>query len=44
MRLLVLLFTERFGLIGAMYAFAANYVLYLLFNVVVVRWYLRKPA
>lgn len=37
---LVYLFTSRFGLVGAMYAFAANYALYLLFNVVVVRRYL----
>ena len=38
---LVFLFTGRFGLIGAMYAFAVNYALYLLFNVMVVRRYLR---
>lgn len=42
--LLVHVFTDRFGLIGAMYAFAANYVLYLLFNLVVVRRYLGKAA
>lgn len=41
---LVYLFTAQFGLIGAMYAFAANYVLYLLFNIVVVRRYLRRTA
>jgi len=38
--LLVYLFTARFGLVGAMYAFAVNYVLYLAFNVIVVRRYL----
>jgi PST family polysaccharide transporter len=38
--LLVYLFTEHFGLVGAMYAFAANYLLYLAFNVVVSRRYL----
>lgn len=37
---LVYLFTARFGLVGAMYAFAVNYVLYLVFNVIVVRRYL----
>jgi PST family polysaccharide transporter len=37
---LVYMFTERFGLIGAMYAFAANYLLYLAFNIVVARRYL----
>ncbi|ULU23746.1 O-antigen translocase [Dyella terrae] len=37
---LVFLFTGRFGLVGAMYAFAVNYVLYLVFNVIVVRRYL----
>jgi PST family polysaccharide transporter len=37
---LVYAFTARFGLIGAMYAFTVNYVLYLVFNVVVVRRYL----
>ncbi|WP_115511982.1 MULTISPECIES: O-antigen translocase [Xanthomonas] len=41
---LVYLFTGYFGLIGAMYAFVANYVLYLLFNIVVVRRYLVQPA
>ncbi len=41
---LVYVFTARFGLIGAMYAFAANYVLYLLFNIVVVRRYLGRTA
>ncbi|MEJ1095466.1 MULTISPECIES: O-antigen translocase [unclassified Pseudoxanthomonas] len=41
---MVLLFTQRFGLVGAMYAFVANYVLYLLFNVVVVRRYLGRTA
>ena len=38
--LLVYGFTAHFGLIGAMYAFAANYLIYLAFNVVVVRRYL----
>lgn len=38
--LLVYVFTAQFGLIGAMYAFAANYLAYLAFNVVVVRRYL----
>jgi len=38
--LLVCAFTTTFGVIGAMYAFAANYALYLVFNVVVVRRYL----
>ncbi|QDI03473.1 MULTISPECIES: O-antigen translocase [Xanthomonas translucens group] len=37
---LVYLFTARMGLIGAAYAFAVNYALYLAFNVVVVRRYL----
>lgn len=37
---LVYLFTARFGLVGAMYAFTVNYVLYLVFNVIVVRRYL----
>ena len=37
---LVYAFTARFGLPGAMYAFAINYLLYLAFNVVVVRRYL----
>ncbi|MHA6203606.1 O-antigen translocase [Dyella soli] len=36
---LVYLFTARFGLVGAMYAFAINYALYLVFNVLVVRRY-----
>ena len=36
---LVYVFTAQFGLIGAMYAFAINYVLYLAFNVLVVRRY-----
>ncbi|WP_233843911.1 O-antigen translocase [Dyella sp. 2HG41-7] len=38
---LVYVFTAYFGLIGAMYAFAVNYLLYLTFNVVVARRYLR---
>lgn len=41
---LVWVFTRHFGLIGAMYAFAANYVLYLLFNAAVARWYLGRAA
>jgi PST family polysaccharide transporter len=38
--LLVYVCTAHFGLVGAMYAFAINYVGYLLFNVLVVRHYL----
>ncbi|MFO3704187.1 O-antigen translocase [Xanthomonas codiaei] len=41
---LVYVFTARYGLIGAMYAFVANYVLYLLFNIVVARRYLVQPT
>jgi polysaccharide transporter, PST family len=37
---LVYVFTASFGLIGAMYAFAGNYLLYLAFNIVVARRYL----
>jgi PST family polysaccharide transporter len=37
---LVYVFTARFGLIGAMYAFALNYLLYLAFNLLVARRYL----
>ena len=37
---LVYVFTASFGLIGAMYAFAVNYLFYLAFNVVVARRYL----
>lgn len=37
---LVYAFTAHFGLVGAMYAFAANYLAYLAFNVLVVRRYL----
>jgi PST family polysaccharide transporter len=37
---LVYVFTAGFGLIGAMYAFAVNYLCYLIFNVVVARRYL----
>jgi PST family polysaccharide transporter len=37
---LVYVFTAHFGLVGAMYAFAANYLGYLAFNVLVVRHYL----
>ncbi|MDW2981322.1 MAG: O-antigen translocase [Rhodanobacter sp.] len=40
---LVYVFTARFGLVGAMYAFAANYLGYLAFNVLVVRRYLGGP-
>jgi len=38
--LLVYVFTAHFGLVGAMYAFTVNYLLYLAFNVLVVRRYL----
>lgn len=38
--LLVHALTIRFGLVGAMYAFAANYAVYLLFNLAVARRYL----
>jgi PST family polysaccharide transporter len=38
--LLVYVCTAYFGLVGAMYAFAINYVGYLVFNVLVVRHYL----
>jgi PST family polysaccharide transporter len=38
--LLVYVCTAHFGLVGAMYAFAINYVGYLLFNMLVVRHYL----
>ncbi|RUL63458.1 O-antigen translocase [Dyella dinghuensis] len=37
---LVYVFTAYFGLVGAMYAFAVNYLLYLLFNIGVARRYL----
>ncbi|HEY8328105.1 MAG TPA: O-antigen translocase [Rhodanobacter sp.] len=37
---LVYVFTAHFGLVGAMYAFAANYLGYLVFNVLIVRRYL----
>ena len=37
---LVYVGTAHFGLVGAMYAFAANYLLYLLFNLAVARRYL----
>jgi PST family polysaccharide transporter len=37
---LLYLFTAHFGLIGAMYAFAFNYLLYLAFNLLVARRYL----
>ena len=40
--LLVYVFTAHFGLVGAMYAFALNYLLYLAFNVVVARRYLGR--
>jgi PST family polysaccharide transporter len=39
---LVYLFTANFGLVGAMYAFAVNYLLYLAFNLWVARRYLRE--
>jgi len=38
--LLVYVFTAHFGLVGAMYAFTFNYLIYLAFNVFVVRRYL----
>jgi PST family polysaccharide transporter len=38
--LLVYLLSARYGLIGAVYAFAVNYLLYLIFNVLVARRYL----
>ncbi|KAB7769401.1 O-antigen translocase [Xanthomonas maliensis] len=41
---LVYLFTAHYGVIGAMYAFVANYVAYLAFNLLVVRQYLRSCA
>ena len=42
---LVFVLTSHFGLIGAMYAFAANYALYLVFNLLVARRYLgMSPA
>jgi PST family polysaccharide transporter len=34
--------TARFGLIGAMYAFALNYLLYFAFNLLVTRRYLTE--
>ncbi|WP_266171420.1 O-antigen translocase [Dyella subtropica] len=37
---LVYVFTARFGLVGAMYAFSINYLAYLAFNALVVRRYL----
>jgi len=39
---LVFAFTAWFGLIGAIYAFTVNYVLYLAFNVLMARRYLRR--
>jgi polysaccharide transporter, PST family len=39
---LVYLFTASFGLVGVMYAFAVNYLFYLVFNVLVARRYLRE--
>jgi PST family polysaccharide transporter len=38
----VYLLTKQFGLIGVMYAFIANYSVYLIFNLVVVRRYLKS--
>lgn len=38
--LLVFVFTAHWGLVGAMYAFAVNYLFYLAFNVLVARRYL----
>ncbi|MGN6280376.1 O-antigen translocase [Frateuria sp.] len=40
---LVHLLTARFGLVGAVYAFSANYALYLGFTLVVARRYLERP-
>jgi polysaccharide transporter, PST family len=37
---LVYVLTAHFGLVGAMYAFTINYLVYLAFNVLVVRRYL----
>ncbi|MBQ4854614.1 O-antigen translocase [Rhodanobacter sp. B2A1Ga4] len=37
---LVYVFAARYGLVGAMYAFAVNYLLYLVFNLLVARRYL----
>ena len=39
---LVFVFTRWYGLPGAVYAFAANYLLYLIFNLLVARRYLRR--
>jgi PST family polysaccharide transporter len=39
---LVWVLAARFGLVGAMYAFALNYLLYLAFNVLVARRYLER--
>jgi PST family polysaccharide transporter len=38
--LLVYLLSARYGLVGAVYAFAVNYLLYLVFNVLVARRYM----
>jgi PST family polysaccharide transporter len=40
--LLVYLFVDYFGLVGAMYAFALNYVAYLIFTSTVARWYMKR--
>lgn len=40
--LLVFIFSGRFGLVGAIYAFTANYVLYFIFNILVARRYLDR--
>jgi PST family polysaccharide transporter len=37
---LVYVLAARYGLVGAMYAFAVNYLLYLVFNLLVARRYL----
>lgn len=39
---LVMLFTRWYGLAGAVYAFTVNYVLYLAFNLLVARHYLKR--
>lgn len=40
---LVYVLTARFGLVGAMYAFTLNYLLYFVFNVLVARRWLEGP-
>ncbi|WP_159968593.1 O-antigen translocase [Pseudomonas sp. 9Ag] len=38
----VVLLTSQFGLIGAMYAFVVNYILYLFFTAFIAFWHIRK--